>query len=548
METTNDYKNSRGAYSFDKLLVIRLVLSSVLFAVALAVTMPKVVSVIVLILAAAVSGYDIVIDAVNDVSAKNFFGAPLIITFSAVIAFAIGFGIEGAALVILFRIGLLLIDYASAHTKSSALDFIAENDNEALTHISLLFSNPDTGRTAQAEKVGRYMALAAKIIIALGVIYAIVLPLISDNSYTVSIHRALILFIVATPISLVSSLPLADMVGIGFMAANGVLYNSSTAFDAAGKTKTVIFDKEGVFTDGCPRVSTVKSDKLNPQAFVKMAAHVAYKSKQLWAQGVVKAYDGKIMEEITGDFTDLPGCGAEIRINGIPITLGTKELMDSVGAVVPEEDIHEGLVFYMALAGRYVGCLTMAENVDGDAPQVVSDMYGAGIDSCILLSGDGSQESAALAKELGIAEYFAGCDSDMKLSAVEQCRKSSRRGGVMYVYSNAAESHSAADIDVCMGASCPNADIFLSHGGLAWLFAAFSVSKRSGTIATENIIGTLAVKAIVIALCLTGLCNLWFAVFLDMAAALGAILNTIRVSMPPAFSFSKRGEAGDEEE
>ena len=123
-----------GGYVFDKLLIIRLVLASLLFAAALILKLSPLLTAILLIFSAAAAGYDIVVSAVNDVSARSFFGAPMIVTFTAVLAFAIGFGTEGAALVILYRIGLLLIDYTSVRTRKSAMDFIQEDDADILTH------------------------------------------------------------------------------------------------------------------------------------------------------------------------------------------------------------------------------------------------------------------------------------------------------------------------------------------------------------------------------------------------------------------------------
>ena len=53
-------------------------------------------------------------------------------------------------------------------------------------------------------------------------------------------------------------------------------------------------------------------------------------------------------------------------------------------------------------------------------------------------------------------------------------------------------------------------------------------AKRSNDIAVQNVVIGFAVKIILIALTLTGFCNLWFALFIDLATALGTILNSIR--------------------
>jgi cation transport ATPase len=137
----SDAESGGNGYSFDRLLVIRLVLASVLFAVALAAKLTVLLSTIFLVLSAAVAGYDILLQAINDVAEKRYISPSLIVVFAAVVSFAIGFGSEGAALLILYKIGLLLLDYTKARTVSSAIDFIPEDQDDIVTHLTLLFSN-----------------------------------------------------------------------------------------------------------------------------------------------------------------------------------------------------------------------------------------------------------------------------------------------------------------------------------------------------------------------------------------------------------------------
>ena len=54
--------------------------------------------------------------------------------------------------------------------------------------------------------------------------------------------------------------------------------------------------------------------------------------------------------------------------------------------------------------------------------------------------------------------------------------------------------------------------------------------KRMREIAMENAIFAFVVKALLIFLSMVGYCNLWFAIFIDMAAAMATILNSIRVT------------------
>jgi Cd2+/Zn2+-exporting ATPase len=539
----SDAESGGNGYSFDRLLVIRLVLASVLFAVALAAKLTVLLSTILLVLSAAVAGYDILLQAINDVAEKRYISPSLIVVFAAVVSFAIGFGSEGAALLILYKIGLLLLDYTKARTVSSAIDFIPEDQDDIVTHLTLLFSNEETGRTAFDKKAAGITRAAVKVLLAAALVYAVVLPLITDFSYVVSIHRALTLMIVATPISVVSSMRLCDIVGIGFTASAGVVYNNSAAFDATSGISSAVFDKAGVFSDGRPKVASVKSALMKPDVFIKIAAHIAQYSSLPAARAVSEEYDGVIMTEVISDHSEIPNCGSEIIINGVSMCLGTKDMMSLKGVHVPEEDIRiEGTALYMSIAGRYVGCVTMGEGVNPDSAAIVDEYRQSGIDDCVLITDDGSDASSAFATSIGVSEFYANCRGEDKLAAVSKCSEAVSDGKLLYVYSGRQSVHSGADIDACVGSAGTSADIFLTRNGIREIPFAKSVSARSAAVEKENAAGAALIKILIVILTLTGFCNLWFAVFLDMAAALAAVLNSIRVSMPPLFTVKKKSE------
>ena len=121
-------KPENSAPNNNTMIVIRLVVASVIFAVSLIVKMPEFLSIILLVLAAAAAGYDIVLQAMNSIEEGEYFSVPVVVVFIALLSYFIGFAIEGAALILLYQIGLMLINYAEEHTKKSALELL-EGEN-----------------------------------------------------------------------------------------------------------------------------------------------------------------------------------------------------------------------------------------------------------------------------------------------------------------------------------------------------------------------------------------------------------------------------------
>ena len=60
-----------------------------------------------------------------------------------------------------------------------------------------------------------------------------------------------------------------------------------------------------------------------------------------------------------------------------------------------------------------------------------------------------------------------------------------------------------------------------------------------------NTLFAFGVKAFLIFLSILGYCTFWFAILMDMVAAVATILNTIRVTIPPKASVD---DDEDEEE
>ena len=129
---------------FDTAIVVRLVIASIIFAVALILKLlPSFVSILLLLASAGAAGYDIAIEAVNSVEKGEYFATPLIIIVVTVLSFVIGFAAEGAALIILYQIGLILLAYTKDKTKKSALDLLHYQDSETAEKVASLIEQDE---------------------------------------------------------------------------------------------------------------------------------------------------------------------------------------------------------------------------------------------------------------------------------------------------------------------------------------------------------------------------------------------------------------------
>ena len=519
----------REALAPDMLLFIRLVAATVIFAVSLIVKMPAFASILLLVLSAAVAGYDICLQAVNSVENGDYFATPLVVVFIAAISYVIGFASEGAALILLYQIGLRLIAYAAERTRKSAIELLRYQDEETVDKIKALLCEEQAGYM-EIESTMRYSSGSIlKIAMIFAVVYAITLPLFTSFSYTVSIHRALTIILIATPMSVVAAMPSTGIVGLCYSAQQGVLFNKAATMEATGKVNIAIFDKAGIFSEACPRVLSVQSDVLDSTTFMNFAAHAVYYSEQPIARAIAAVNDQEYRLDIISDFVDIPGRGVDVKIGGAQLTLATSELFASRGVYVPQSGESEGRAYYMTVSDRYVGKLVLSSDVNDEAAELAEDMKELGVKRCILLTEDGNDESQQLAEVLGFNEVYGQCDTEKKLRLVSDLSEGSKNR-ILFVYSSGIESHSSAAVDMRVSPKAKYADATVLPDFVANIPFSMQVCRRMREIAVENAVFAFVIKAILIFLSIVGFCNVWFAIFIDMAAALATILNSIRVT------------------
>lgn len=512
------------------ILIIRLVIASVIFAVSAVVSMPVVVKTILLVIASLVAGYDLILGAVNSVEGKDYFNISIILVFVSVIGFVIGYGIEVAAMLILYKVGLVLNDYVKERTVTSAEELLRYRDTEEIGRTVETANRPASGELEAGEKINGAASFVLKILIGFAVLFAILAPLLTHLTVRESIHRALSIILIATPASVMLSIPLIGIVGIFSAARFGVLFNKASSIEKLSDIKTLIVDKAGVLAEECPKLLSVQSDVLDTNTFLTFAAHAVYYSEQPIAKVLSNATDGEYKLEVVSNFSDIPGWGVEVDIGGAHVILATKELYVSRGEAIPfESEPSDCQIFYMMIANRYIGKITISNSTLDSAENLVADFKNNGIAKCILISEDGREDTAAFASKFGFDDAYGELDTEKKLALIDSiCSKTAE--GDMYLYSSGIESHSKAEIDVRVSKAGKYADALVNPNSISTMPAVFSVADRIRAVATENAIFAMAVKAILVFLSINGWCNLWFAMFIDSAAAIFTLLNSIRVS------------------
>lgn len=532
-------RTGKEAGKLDNVLVIRMIVAAIIFALAVILQLPAVLRYILLGLSLIIAGYDLAISAINSVEARDYFAASLIVLLAAIVSFVIGFPAEGAAMVLVYQLGLIVVAYVEDHSRKAALELLQDLDDESVTRVHERLKEKETRTLKFAETAGKSASLVLKGTMVLALVYAILLLFLGDYSVRTAIHRALMILILCTPFSVLTAMPLTGIYGLCFSAKQGVEFNQASTMEDTAAASTVVFDKAGIFSQDRPRVLSVQSNVLDNRTFMNFAAHAVYYSEQPFAQAISSSYTSEYKLEVISDFKEIPGNGVELQIGGNPVILATSAVFEQRGLRIPQNLPEDAQSYYMTIAGRYVGRILISDVVNADAQDLAENMMSAGIRHCVLLTEEGNEESQRVGELLGFEDIYSECDTEKKLKVLSELSGSAQNSTV-YVYANGFEAHSDAAVDIRVSKRSKFADALVVPEQISNLPYAFQICRRMCEIARTNAVFAFVVKAILLFLSMTGYCNLWFVVFAEMAATVATQLHASQISRPSIFSKLKR--------
>lgn len=515
----------------DLFTLIRAAVSVLLLILAYSVSMAPVIAILILVASLLICGFDIALTAYEDIKKKDYLNSSLLVLIVVIAAFCVGCYIESVVALIVYQIFRVALDYASKLTKASSFNALPDNDPGDRAKLRAILSRPDASKNSLREKYLQYFTLFSKATFFVGVLYAVVVPFISDMTFVMSIRRGCMLIAASIPATALVSLPLCTLSGLALSAQYGVFIKDAKTFEDMGKISEVIYDKSNVFTEGTPRLVSLSSPVLDNDTFLQLAAYTAYNSNQRIAEPIVGAYGGNIMPEYISDFTEIPGCGMAIKLSGQSVVLGTPELFEARGISIPDGSVKKGYVLYMAVAGKYAGSISFKENVSPYAESVISDFAAMGNIKSVLLTEDGREVSERFARSINAQELHYECDSEKKAEIIRQCADELDEGSkLMYVSAEDLGCHSAADIDAKVSDLADNSDMLMSNIGIFGLPVAYAASKRVSRLSLENLAFTVFIKIVMVFLAFTGNATIWFIITLDFAASIAGILNIARLT------------------
>jgi P-type Cu+ transporter len=320
--------------------------------------------------------------------------------------------------------------------------------------------------------------------------------------------NAVAVLIIACPCALGLATPMSIMVGTGRGAQVGVLIRNAEALERLEKVDTLVVDKTGTLTQGKPIVETIApAPGIEPREVVRIAASLEKVSEHPLAAAVLAAAaEGAIAFTGATDFAARVGLGVTGTVDGQPAALGNRRLLDELQidaemlAADAERLREDGqTVVFVALGGRAVGLLGIADPIKESTPEALASLREAGI-RVVMLTGDNATTANAVARKLGIDEVVADVLPEQKDKVVAGLQAQGKIVAMAGDGTNDAPALARADVGIAMGSgtdvAMQSAGVTLLKGDLRAIVRARTLSQKVMRNIRQNLFFALFYNAL----------------------------------------------------
>ncbi len=273
--------------------------------------------------------------------------------------------------------------------------------------------------------------------------------------------RAISILMVDYSCALKLSMPLAVLSAMRECGAHHITVKGGRFLEAAARADTIVFDKTGTLTRATPTVAKiVPFGKWTEKDVLQVAACLEEHYPHSMANAVVKAARerGVTHDEMHSEVEYVVAHGISSRINGCKTVIGSQHFVfEDEGCAVPEggQAAFDALPaelshLYLAVGGELAGVICVADPLREEAAQTLRQLRELGVSKLVMMTGDNERTAAAIAKQVGVDQYFAEVLPEDKARFVKEEKAAGRTVVMIGDGINDSPALSEADVGVAI--------------------------------------------------------------------------------------------------
>ena len=364
--------------------------------------------------------------------------------------------------------------------------------------------------------------------------------------------RSLAVLVAATPCPLILAAPVAFIAGVARAARRGILVKGGGALEALARAHTVLFDKTGTLTVGGARLLSIEvAPGETAEEVLLLGASLEQASHHVVAGAIVQAGTARGLRlKLPEQVRESMGSGLHGVIEGQRVSAGSREFV--MAGVQPPEwatrairraSWRSALIVFVAVEGRPIGALLLADELRSDTPRAIRLLREAGIARIVMVTGDRAGAAQAIGVSLDLDSVLAERVPSDKVDAVrsEQLLHPTIMVGDGI---NDAPALAAADVGIALGArgasaSSEAADVVILADRLDRVGEAIAIAQRARRIAVQSIVAGMTLSILAMLAATFGWLQPVPAALVQEAIDVAVILNALR-ALTPGYGHSGR--------
>lgn len=399
-------------------------------------------------------------------------------------------------------------------------------ESSLIQRVIQLVRQAQTEAPPSQQFIERFERGYARVIVLIGILLAILPPLVWGWDWETTIYRALIFLVVASPCALMAAIMPTLLSAIANGARAGILFKSGAQLEIMGRLRAIAFDKTGTLTTGRLQVVQIipAAGQSEHQVLQTAAALETYSEHPIGQAIVQAAQQEQLAIAPAVGVRSQPGQGIIGEVNNQQVVVGKAAFVISIternSQYIPsqpslyhtfnESDLSqqnselvltnlsqqleaEGkTVVWVAQKNQLLGIIAVADTLRPRAAEIIKRLKQLGIEQIVMLTGDSERTARSIAQEIGIEQVYAELLPEDKVSVIRRLQQQYQTVAMVGDGINDAPALAVATVGIAMGGQSSDvaletADIVLMADSLEKLEQAIRLGRRAQAIVKQNI-------------------------------------------------------------
>ena len=354
--------------------------------------------------------------------------------------------------------------------------------------------------------------------------------------------KALAVLMVDFSCALKLSMPIAVLSAMRESSGYHISVKGGRFMEAVANADTVVFDKTGTLTYATPTVAKVVSfDGYSASEMLRLAACLEEHYPHSMANAVVEEARrlGLDHKEYHSQVEYVVAHGISSSVEDKKVVIGSAHFVfEDEGCVVPagEEEKFNALPeeyshLYLCIAGRLAAVICIADPLRKEAKSAIEALHACGISKVVMMTGDNRKTAQAVAREVGVDQFFAEVLPEDKANFVRQEKAAGRKVIMIGDGVNDTPALSEADVGIASntGAAIAReiADVTIASEDLFELVTLRQLSQQLMRRIHRNYRFIVSFNCMLIALGVAGVIQPTTSALLHNASTLGISLDSM---------------------